>query len=339
MYLDRLAEAIRTRLPAASLPEGDSTTLLRLYAALLEAKGSNVTQADVHNAWSVWMADRDPLHASLVPYSELDAAVQSEDAVFVNAMRSVADEFKLNDASKDSFLECLFPFGPPKKDAASTQLIELYKMMVSSSEALVSRRQAVNTFFLTINGALLTAYGLVAQNIGTYRVSGAALFVIAVAGGLLSSAWRSLITSFGQLNRGKFKVINAIERYLQVSIYAAEWEALGRGKDPNVYRSFTSREIWVPNTLLILHIAAAVIAVVVLIGSVSKSASSVQPSTKAVVETVAVPTTSAVGLLQAPVLKIPENSAATAPSAVGLPPDAGHQPTVSSRASSLPTTK
>ena len=74
------------------------------------------------------------------------------------------------------------------------------------------------------------------------------------AGAILCAAWRSLISSFGQLNRGKFQVINYIERYLKASIYAAEWEALGRGEDPKVYRSFTSREIWVPNALLALHI-------------------------------------------------------------------------------------
>ena len=76
---------------------------------------------------------------------------------------------------------------------------------------------------------------------------------MAVAGAILCAAWRSLITSFGQLNRGKFQVINTIERYLKTAIYAAEWEALGRGENPKVYRPFTSREIWVPNALLVLY--------------------------------------------------------------------------------------
>ena len=79
-------------------------------------------------------------------------------------------------------------------------------------------------------------------------------------GAILCAAWRSLITSFGQLNRGKFKVINTIERYLKAAIYRAEWEALERGENPKVYRSFTSREIWVPNALLVLHILTAVVA-------------------------------------------------------------------------------
>jgi hypothetical protein len=60
--------------------------------------------------------------------------------------------------------------------------------------------------------------------------------VLAVAGVILCAAWRSLITSFGQLNRGKFQVINTIELYLKAAIYAAEWEALGRGENPKIYR-------------------------------------------------------------------------------------------------------
>jgi hypothetical protein len=135
--------------------------------------------------------------------------------------------------------------------------------MVQSSEALVNRRQTVNTFFLTLNGAILTALGLLVQSSVKQQIlGGLGVILLAFTGALLCGAWRSLIISFGQLNRGKFQVINTIERYLSVSIYAAEWEALGRGENPHTYRSFTSREIWVPTTLLLLHVIVAVFAVV-----------------------------------------------------------------------------
>jgi len=136
-------------------------------------------------------------------------------------------------------------------------------MMVQSSEGLVSRRQGVNTFFLTINGALLTASGLIVQAHGIAKFGAIGIFVLALAGVLLCAAWRSLITSFGQLNAGKFRVINAMEHQFAAAIYGAEWEALGRGEDPKIYRSFTSREIWVPNALLILHVLTALAAVLI----------------------------------------------------------------------------
>ncbi|HAR95293.1 MAG TPA: hypothetical protein DCR97_04940 [Deltaproteobacteria bacterium] len=172
-------------------------------------------------------------------------------------------------SSRPLFTEILFPSGPPKDNVETQQAFDLYKIMVERSEALVARRQNVNTFFLTMNGALLTASGLIVQGSGGSRLAALGIFVLAVAGAVLCGAWRSLITSFGQLNRGKFHVINAIERYLKASIYAAEWEALGRGEDPKVYRSFTSREIWVPNALLILHILTALVALLVIVGCIA----------------------------------------------------------------------
>ena len=55
------------------------------------------------------------------------------------------------------FEEC-FVEPPNGKD----QLFELYKIMVTSSDQLVQRRQVMNGFFITVIGALIGAYGLVA---------------------------------------------------------------------------------------------------------------------------------------------------------------------------------
>lgn len=259
MYLDELASRIATHIPKGRLPDGDAQALLRLYAMLLRAKGIKVSQSDVHDAWSAWIASRNTSHESLVAYEDLPAAVQEQDAVFATAIRRAAEQVSRVKPSQPELAEVLFPQGPPRDQAAVQQAFDLYKMMVQSSEALVSRRQGVNTFFLTMNGAILTAFGLIVQNSAGHRIAAGAIAVLALAGAILCAAWRSLIISFGQLNRGKFVVINAIERYLAAAIYAGEWEALGRGENPRVYRSFTSREIWVPNALLVLHGAATLV--------------------------------------------------------------------------------
>lgn len=269
MYLDTLAATIRGHVPSDRLPEENPDTLLRAYAVLLRAKGQNVTQSDVHDAWSAWMATQEPDHESLVPYSALAEDIRDQDRVFAEAIRRAADEVRHGGPSRPSFTEALFPFGPPDGDSAVSQAFELYKIMVESSESLVGRRQGVNTFFLTINGALLTASGLIVQSAEDIRLGGIGITVLAVAGMLLCGAWKSLITSFGQLNSGKFKVINTLERYLPAAIYAAEWEALDRGEDPSVYRSFTSREVWVPYALLGLHLLTAIGAVLVATGVIS----------------------------------------------------------------------
>jgi hypothetical protein len=261
MYLDDLAAKIREHIPDERMPDGDADELLRIYAVLLRAKGTDVTRSDIHDAWSAWMAKRDGEHSSLVAYEDLPEDVREEDLVFATAVQRTADQCGQNDGSHPLFAEVLFPSGPPKGKAEIRQALDLYKIMVGSSEGLVSRRQGVNTFFMTMNGALLTASGIIVQSSDNRRLGGFGVAVLAVAGTILCAAWRSLITSFGQLNRGKFQVINTIERYLKVAIYAAEWEALGRGEDSKIYRSFTSREIWVPNSLLALYILTAVFAV------------------------------------------------------------------------------
>jgi hypothetical protein len=91
-YIDRLAAEITARLPEDKLPEGEDTTVLfRIYAVLALAKGVHTTAADVHNAWSAWMAGLDPSHESIAPYGELPANVRREDDIFVQAIRAAAE--------------------------------------------------------------------------------------------------------------------------------------------------------------------------------------------------------------------------------------------------------
>lgn len=90
------------------------------------------------------------------------------------------------------------------------------------------------------------------------------MLVLALTGVVLAMAWRSLIRSAGQLNTGKFVVINRIEKLLPVAVYLAEWKALEEGKNPSKYQTFTSRETWVPTTFQVIYIVGAMVDVVLL---------------------------------------------------------------------------
>jgi hypothetical protein len=161
----------------------------------------------------------------------------------------------------------LFPTGVPTDDKQIDRMFDLYKIMVASSEALVGRRQGVNTFFLTINGAVLTAAGLILSNGHDQRLQAAGLMVLTVTGAILSGAWHSLLRSFGQLNKGKFAVINRIERLFPVAIFDAEWKALGKGQDPKIYRTFSSREVWPPRTFLGVYVIATLLESLIAFGA------------------------------------------------------------------------
>ncbi|MDE0031799.1 MAG: hypothetical protein OXU75_01485 [Deltaproteobacteria bacterium] len=125
-------------------------------------------------------------------------------------------------------------------------LLEQYKLFVGTSEALVARRQQVNTFFLSVNSIILAATSLLIREGTVNNITAPALVVLGLSGIVLCIAWGRMIRSFGQLNQGKFDVIHAIERRLPARIFIAEWAVLGRGADASKYKPFTTTESWPP---------------------------------------------------------------------------------------------
>ena len=80
-----------------------------------------------------------------------------------------------------------------------------------------------------------------------------ALACLSCGGAVLCVVWWRLISSFQQLSKGKFAVIHALERRLPARIFAAEWVALGSGKDPKKYKPFTTIEKATPWVFGLLH--------------------------------------------------------------------------------------
>lgn len=137
--------------------------------------------------------------------------------------------------------ESLFSLSDEKVD-------DLYKMMVQSSESLVQRRQTMNAFFITAIGALLAIAGALQKfgNTGSSLTSFLVMVSFGLAGMFLCNSWRNLIDNYGKLNTAKFRVILRLEKALPAQIFAAEWAALGKGRRPAKYQSFTSTENMVP---------------------------------------------------------------------------------------------
>ena len=169
---------------------------------------------------------------------------------------------------RDAASRALFPQGLAGLEQASlSEVLRLYETMVQSSESLVQRRLAVNSFYVSLNALFVAGCGAVlslGEGVAT-TPRAATLLILACAGALISYSWRSLIVSFGQLNAGKFTVIGLLEERLPAAVYTAEWEALGRGGDRKRYTRFTKREAWTPWSFLGLYVAGAVAALLVLI--------------------------------------------------------------------------
>ncbi|MFE3760823.1 hypothetical protein ACFXPI_03540 [Streptomyces sp. NPDC059104] len=89
-YLDRLAALIRSCLPPEAEPPQDSAALFRMYAVLLRAKGEEVTDEDVHDAWSAWMQTVNSTHEALIPFNDLDPHTRAFDTPYAEAIRAAA---------------------------------------------------------------------------------------------------------------------------------------------------------------------------------------------------------------------------------------------------------
>ena len=160
----------------------------------------------------------------------------------------------------------LFPAGVNFSVESRAQLLQQYKLLVETSETLVSRRQGVNTFFLTFNSLVLSGIGLFAKQGLSGELGGIGLLSLAVSGLILCLAWIKLVRSYRQLNSGKFDIINRIERHLPAAMFEAEWHSLAEGKDDKRYRPFTKTEERIPVVFGILYGAAAIFGTLAILG-------------------------------------------------------------------------
>lgn len=135
----------------------------------------------------------------------------------------------------------------------TSDLLELYKLYVSSAEKVSDRRQAANSFYLALNTGLLTALGVFLQLRALPMDSPGLFIAVALVGLAISLLWLRSVDSYRNLNSAKFQVIHAIEEYLPVRLYRAEWEVVGKGEDRKRYRRFTEVERIVPWVFVVVH--------------------------------------------------------------------------------------
>ncbi|MDV2503818.1 MAG: hypothetical protein RX318_07675 [bacterium] len=157
------------------------------------------------------------------------------------------------EVSENQLESTLYPKGTQFSEQELSVLMEQYKLFVDTSEKLVSRRQTVNTFFLSINALVLSGLGAIAKELLTNRIAIIGILAISIAGILLCIGWRRLVHTHRQLNAGKFAVIHLLEEQLPASLFKAEWEALGQGKDKKKYVPFTKTEATIPIIFIILY--------------------------------------------------------------------------------------
>jgi hypothetical protein len=142
-----------------------------------------------------------------------------------------------------------------------TLVMEQYKLYVEMMDKVSERRNQANSFFLTMNTALIIALSGIVSLVQKPGTRCGCLVVAGVAGVIFCLTWRRLIDSYSQLNRGKFRIIHLLETRLPARLFSAEWDALNRG-DGTVYKPFTHSERLVPVIFAVLYCLLALILIV-----------------------------------------------------------------------------
>lgn len=136
-------------------------------------------------------------------------------------------------------------------------LLQQYKLYVESADRVSSRRALSNTFFVSVNTALLSVDGFATSQTLKTAASPSFVFlsVLTIGSILLSITWYLILHSYDQLNTGKFAVIHKLEAELPASLYSAEWVVLGKGKQSKTYRPISKLESNVPLLFIAVYLA------------------------------------------------------------------------------------
>jgi hypothetical protein len=129
--------------------------------------------------------------------------------------------FQVFDNSKQSlkFLNKAFDYDRQLK-------LEQYKIMVSSTEKVSEQRLKVNNLFFTITSSILSVGFVLGKTFGFTLISLLAVTALTILALLATYFWEKMINSYGQLNKGKFILIDKIEKSLRTNMFEEEWKIL-----------------------------------------------------------------------------------------------------------------
>ena len=142
-------------------------------------------------------------------------------------------------------------------------LMEQYKIFFNSAESLLTRRQTMNSFYLSVNTGLVTIgsgiFALMQQNIPLSRLI--LVLGLSIPGILMNISWRQILYSYYINNRAKLKILSMMEKHLVASSLDAEWKVMKNRYNNMQYKSFTDIEKSTPLYFIVFYIVADILAI------------------------------------------------------------------------------
>lgn len=144
---------------------------------------------------------------------------------------------KLPTATEDSILFCQgfqvfdnaeesFEFLKDVYKSDRALKIEQYKIMVSSTEKVTDSRSKVNSLFFTITSTVLSISFIIVKTYEFKIASIVATLILTTLALTTTYFWQKLISSYGKLNTGKFKLVDRLEKDLRTNMFEEEWKIL-----------------------------------------------------------------------------------------------------------------
>lgn len=145
--------------------------------------------------------------------------------------------YKLSNASEQSILFCqgfqvfenpehCVKFLTKTYDDDRKLKFDQYKIMVGSTEKVTENRMKVNNLFFTITSSILSVGFVLGKTFGFTLKAMLGMLTLTILSLIVSYFWEKLIQSYALLNRGKFKVIDKIEKQLRTNMFEDEWKIL-----------------------------------------------------------------------------------------------------------------
>ena len=137
--------------------------------------------------------------------------------------------------------------------------LALFELYLATAEKVSDRRAQANTWMLSVNSAIVALYGYLQADKMAFGAAQKAvwLWAIPAAGEIVCPAWAALLTSYRDLNRAKFAVLQQIEADLPVALFTRERETYRRGR----HRSLSNIRL-IPGCFTLLYAVMLLAAVV-----------------------------------------------------------------------------
>lgn len=183
-----------------------------------------------------------------------------EDLILADEADSIDDVSQIiTNYEQGNYINVLNEQNTVPEELSRAELFEQYKLFSETSEALVNRRQNVNSFYITANTAIITIAATAFSTDVDFLSKLIITIALTIPGILLNHSWRQILRSYGITNSSKMKVLSVLEKHLSASLYDAEWEVMSNKYNKEPYVSFTDSEKALPLIFIVVYVCVDLI--------------------------------------------------------------------------------